>query len=303
MQHRRRAARRFGLVALVAVVLVASTACDPPVTVDTTITYDCQIKTNNPLLGTVTDDLQGSYQATAPQAVKPGTNFTLTVTPQPFTLAASTSGGTVSEISNVVWRIAIPSGTTLVSQAIDGWANVGAATPTSTVSGSTVLVTVPGPVLAGVEARFPTLTMALTPTGALGSRIEPKIAGTSYTQPGLSLGAKVTGTILGTLNPTLACFPSPSGVLHSILVSNDVNAPKITISSPVQDQVITRNAVVPASYSCDDGAGVGVATCTGTVANGAAINTSTLGAKTFTVTSTDLEGKRSTATVSYTVVA
>ena len=56
------------------------------------------------------------------------------------------------------------------------------------------------------------------------------------------------------------------------------------------------------NFSCNDGTGVGVASCVGTVANGAAINTSTLGAKTFTVTATDLEGKVGTKTVTYTVV-
>jgi dehydratase len=298
----RRAARRFGLVAIAAVLVVGLTACDPPLTVDTTITYDCQINTNS-ILGTITDDLQGAYEATAPQAVAPGSNFTVTISPQPFTLNASTSGGTVSQVSNVVWRIAIPAGTTLMAQSIDGWANVGATAPTSSVSGGNVLITVPGPVVAGVQATFPTLTMVLTTTGALGSRIYPRIAGTSYASPGLSLNARVTGTIIGTLNPTLACFPTPNGNLHSVLVSNDVSAPKITIASPVKDQVITRNAVVPASFTCDDGTGVGVATCIGTVANGAPINTSSLGTKTFTVNATDNEGKMSTATVSYTVVA
>ena len=40
----------------------------------------------------------------------------------------------VSELSNVVWRIAVPSGTTLVSHSIAGWSNVGPATPTAMAS-------------------------------------------------------------------------------------------------------------------------------------------------------------------------
>ena len=81
------------------------------------------------------------------------------------------------------------------------------------------------------------------------------------------------------------------------------SAPVITITAPVKDQVITRNAVVVAAYSCDDGTGVGVATCTGTVADGAPIDTATVGTKTFTVNASDNEGKVSKATVTYTVVA
>ncbi len=162
----------------------------------------------------------------------------------------------------------------------------------------------PGPILAGAAATLPTLSMNLTATGALGSRIEPKIAGTSYASPGFTMTAKVTGTLLGTLNPTLACFPGPSAspALHSTLISNDTESPAITITAPVANSNVARNSTVLANFSCNDGTGVGVASCVGTVANGAAINTSTLGAKTFTVTATDLEGKVGTKTVTYTVV-
>ncbi len=299
----RPAVRRLGLLALAAALVVTLTACDPPTTIATTLTYDCQIKPNHPFLGTFSDTLDGAYSVTAPQAVKPGGEFTVEVTPQPFTMSASSSGGTVSELSNVVWRIAIPTGTTLTNQSIEGWSNVGTATPTSAVVGSNVVITVPGPVPAGVVSAFPKLTMLLKATAPLGSRVHPKIGGTSYTAPGLSLNAKVTGTILGTLNPSLACFPSPSTALHSVLISNDVASPKITIGAPVADATVVRNSVVPAAFACDDGSGVGVASCVGTVANGAPINTSSLGAKTFTVTATDLEGKVGSKTVTYTVVA
>ena len=295
--------RRLGLVALVGVLVLGLTACDPPLTVDTTVTYDCQIKPNHFLLGTFSDTIDGSYSATAPQAVAPDAEFDVKVTPAPFTMNASTSGGTVSELSNVVWRVAIPANSSLVSHTIADWANIGAAAPTTSVTSTAVVITVPGPVPANVATTFPTLTMKLKATGALGARIEPKITGTSYASPGLTLNAKVTGTLLGTLNPSLACFPSPNVGLHSVLISNDTAAPKITVTAPAVDQVVVRNSVVRASYACDDGTGVGVATCVGTVANGAAIDTSTVGAKTFTVRSTDTEGKVSTTTVNYSVVA
>ena len=45
----------------------------------------------------------------------------------------------------------------------------------------------------------------------------------------------------------------------------------------------------------------GVATCTGTVAIGAAINTATKGTKNFTVNGTDVAGNKKTTTVSYKV--
>ena len=92
-------------------------------------------------------------------------------------------------------------------------------------------------------------------------------------------------------------------MLHRTLVSTDTKAPVITVTSPTAAQSIVQGATVLADFACDDGTGVGVATCTGTVADGAPINTATVGAKTFTVTSTDLEGKQSTKAVAYTVVA
>jgi hypothetical protein len=57
---------------------------------------------------------------------------------------------------------------------------------------------------------------------------------------------------------------------------------------------------VAAGYTCGDG-GSGVASCTGTVANGANINTSSAGAKAFVVNATDHAGNSSSASVSYTV--
>jgi hypothetical protein len=63
----------------------------------------------------------------------------------------------------------------------------------------------------------------------------------------------------------------------------------------------TRNQQVIASYTCDDGTGAGVASCVGTIPSGTAIDTSTLGTRTFTVTATDLVGNTTTVSRTYTV--
>src|SRR5687768_9611142 len=104
--------RRLGLVGLAGALVVGLTACDPPLLVDRTITYDCQIKPNHFLLSTFSDTLDGGYETTASQAVAPGSKVLVEITPKPFTMSASSSGGTVSELSNVVWRIAIPANAT-----------------------------------------------------------------------------------------------------------------------------------------------------------------------------------------------
>jgi hypothetical protein len=81
-------------------------------------------------------------------------------------------------------------------------------------------------------------------------------------------------------------------------------APIASIASPKGAAVYAVGQVVPASYSCADGTGgLGIATCTGNVANGAPVDTSTLGTHTFTVTATSKGGQSTPVHVVYTVAA
>jgi uncharacterized cupredoxin-like copper-binding protein len=80
----------------------------------------------------------------------------------------------------------------------------------------------------------------------------------------------------------------------------DKKAPVITLTTPANATYLL-NQTVAAGYTCMDG-GSGVANCTGTVANGSAIDTKSVGTKTFTVTAADNVGnKADPASVSYTV--
>lgn len=79
----------------------------------------------------------------------------------------------------------------------------------------------------------------------------------------------------------------------------DKKPPSITITVPAATTYII-NQPVPANYGCVDG-GSGVATCAGPVANGSAINTSSVGAKTFTVNATDKVANASSLAVNYSV--
>jgi endonuclease G len=80
----------------------------------------------------------------------------------------------------------------------------------------------------------------------------------------------------------------------------DTTPPTITLTTPVQGATYLLNQVVNAAFSCSDG-GSGTSTCIGTVANGAAIDTTSLGTKTFTVSATDAVGNLASSTVSYDV--
>ena len=78
-------------------------------------------------------------------------------------------------------------------------------------------------------------------------------------------------------------------------------APVISIAAPADGASYTQGQVVNASYSCTPAEGA--KTCAGPVANGAPVDTSTVGSHSFTVNAEDAEGAKASKTVSYTVVA
>ena len=118
-------------------------------------------------------------------------------------------------------------------------------------------------------------------------------------------GANIDTSSLGSHTFTVQAVdnagnPSTKTVTYSVI---DVTPPTIAINTPTDGQSIPQHAVVGADYVCaDESGGSGLATCDGTVANGAAIDTSTLGSHSFTVDATDNAGNPNSATVSYTVV-
>jgi hypothetical protein len=81
----------------------------------------------------------------------------------------------------------------------------------------------------------------------------------------------------------------------------DRKAPSITLTTPPEGASYVLNQLVAAVYSCADG-GSGYANCTGNVANGANMNTGSVGSKPFSVNSTDNVGNvATTVTHTYTV--
>jgi hypothetical protein len=76
----------------------------------------------------------------------------------------------------------------------------------------------------------------------------------------------------------------------------------VTISSPVRDAKLAAGSTARAGYQCADAGGSAVASCTGTVANGARLDTSHPGRHTLTVTATSNDGTKTTVRRTYTVV-
>ena len=77
--------------------------------------------------------------------------------------------------------------------------------------------------------------------------------------------------------------------------------PAIAIVAPSNGAAFTQGQTANASYSCTADPTTTIASCSGPVASGSPISTSTLGSHPFTVTATDALGVTSTQTTSYTV--
>lgn len=98
-------------------------------------------------------------------------------------------------------------------------------------------------------------------------------------------------------------FYDKTFTIHFTAASSDVTAPTVAIANPPDGAVYLLGQVVLADYDCaDEAGGSGVATCTGSVPDGAAIDTSTVGARTVTVTGTDNAGNTTVVTHNYAVV-
>jgi len=83
-------------------------------------------------------------------------------------------------------------------------------------------------------------------------------------------------------------------------INIDKTSPISQITTPANDAVYLLNAIVNAAYGCADALS-GVTACAGTVGAGAAVDTATVGDKTFSVSVADAAGNQSAASHSYTV--
>ena len=115
------------------------------------------------------------------------------------------------------------------------------------------------------------------------------------------------GIILGVSGNTIAV----GGGLHSLgapgfgkgAVYLFATPPDITIAAPASGAALTQGRLIGASFSCTAPLGATITSCAGPVANGAPLDTGSLGLHTFTVTAVDGDGATATRTVNYNVAA
>lgn len=108
-----------------------------------------------------------------------------------------------------------------------------------------------------------------------------------------SIGARTVSDVAGNSSSTGSFGP----------FDVDLNDPTITTSSPSDGAVFVLGSMAHADYTCaDTSEGSGIETCAGTTPDGDAIDTSSVGPHSFSVTATDRAGRQTTITYRYDVV-
>ncbi|MGO8871989.1 MAG: beta strand repeat-containing protein, partial [Acidimicrobiales bacterium] len=272
-----------------------------------------------------------------PTSVLPGGTFTWTVADSGDNNVPSSSGGyTVTGLYDSVVKWDVPVGATITSgptitQTGDYY---NPATPTSTTpinwsvttsadsnspSGQIITLSETTNIPGGNDYTTPTFTITFkassNPTSNTISlnmlNVPPVGSATQSTDPGVTFTTAVSGVPLyGSVTAALNCWPSPNPQPAYVTtgIIDNVN-PIITIASPANNSQVVINSHVASNFSCIDppAYGDGIASCSATndgnaIANGALINTATLGNHTLTVTGINNSGYQSQQTSTYTVI-
>jgi hypothetical protein len=118
-------------------------------------------------------------------------------------------------------------------------------------------------------------------------------------------GADVDTSVLGehTFTVDAADRAGNTATASATYTVVDRTAPTIALGTPADGAVYALGQQVAADYSCaDEAGGSGLATCSGPVADGAAIDTTSVGDKKFEVKATDNAGNPASKSVTYSVV-
>jgi hypothetical protein len=102
----------------------------------------------------------------------------------------------------------------------------------------------------------------------------------------------------GVASDGLTAFVGAPGNEAAYVFDPGTNA---TITTPADGATYTQGQTLAAAYSCSASAPATLTSCAGPVANGAAVDTGTLGTHTFSVTATASDGVTATTTSTYTV--
>ncbi len=135
-----------------------------------------------------------------------------------MTVPTTAGGYSVNNLRGLLLKVPVPQGATVDAATLTGGSNLGTDTPTVSQADGVVTVTVPGPLAGGATFQLPALHLTLTATGAAGTTIDTRLAGTGYDDPGLTFTANVKVGFFPVNVPT-SCFANPSPTFTSTTIS------------------------------------------------------------------------------------
>ncbi|MGW3998371.1 cyclase [Amycolatopsis sp. NPDC004772] len=206
-------ALHFSRIAALTAAVVLPLALAAPASAATSVTFDCQA--NAPIVGPQKVALNQDADVSAPATVAPGGAFDVVIDPAPNTVPGTVSGNKVKNINTFALKIPIPANSSYVGADLAGGSGLGATPPKISVANGVATLSFPGPIAGGATFELPTVTAHLK-AGQSGT-IQTKLAGTGYTDPGLTFKA-VASTIIGDLTAPTACFPNPSPVFTTTTI-------------------------------------------------------------------------------------
>lgn len=153
--------------------------------------------------------------AAAPAQAAAGSALAVALSPAANTVPANAGNYPVNYIKDIALTVPTPTNSSYVSAALSGGRNLGGKPSVSSDANTTVVHT-PGPINGGSQFQLPTLTLKLTAGGP--GRIESRVGGTGYSDPGLTFTANVHASFFDVDVP-VSCYPSPNPTLTVTTVS------------------------------------------------------------------------------------
>ena len=167
--------------------------------------------------------------------------------------------------------------------------------------------------LPGLVAQLcdPTATISSPAPGAIYTQTQKVLAGYACASPTggtptctapVTSGSPIDTSTVGPHTFTVTATDASATSTHQTVAYSVVARPTATIALPANGATYTEGQSLNAAYSCAASA-AGAPSCAGSLANGALLDTATLGAHSVSVTATDANGIATTDTASYTIVA
>jgi dehydratase len=153
-----------------------------------------------------------TVNVTRPATITRNQPFQMVITADAMNVPTTAGGYSLSSLTAVVIKFPIPAGTTVSSVSLSGGSNYGSGTPTATISGGNIVLSVPGQLTAGTLVVLPTVTATMTATGAV-SPVNLYLAGNSYSNPGMTFTANLS---LG--GAATKCYANPNLALTTFAV-------------------------------------------------------------------------------------